>query len=253
MRVSGIVCLLQAGLLHATLLQANEVAQYSFVETDAAHSDRVLRVPEPMVYDLVRPLGVKQGDMEVNALIDFNQASGDVSWAPEIEYGLADDLALELELPFENAAHERYKIALQKTLGIDIQQKTANGWQAFVDIDKHRKTVSGDATYIHAARWGAQWSSLSMIGLRVNRINRDAAMEYLINNTVFYDVSPQLTLGLELNQEISTRGVWRYRLTPQVHVDLNQQYTLQMGVAASTLNPPGKTEKLWSIRVIRVF
>ena len=224
-----------------------------FHETDAAHSDSLLGIPEPMVYDLVRPLGVKKGDMEVNALVDINQHTGDASWAPEIEYGLADDLGIELELPFENLSHERYKVAIQKTLGIYKHIGMANGWQAFLDLNKHTKTLSGDATYIHAIKWADSWSSLSMLGLRVHGLNRSAKVEYLLNNTVFYDVSPRLTLGLELNHEVSTGGSWRYRLTPQLHYDINQQYTVQAGIARSTLNATGKAEKLLSFRLIRVF
>jgi hypothetical protein len=252
MRFRQIIFLLVGGFLFFSLpTQASE--ETLFHETDAAHSDRLLKIPEPMVYDLVRPLGVKKGDMEINALVDINQQTNDASWAPEIEYGLADDLAIELELPFENASHERYKVAIQKTLGIDHYSGTANGWQAFIDLDKHTKTLSGDATYIHAIKWADGWSSLSMLGLRVNGINRSANIEYLLNNTVFYDVSPRLTFGLELNQEVSTGGSWRYRLTPQLHYDMNQQYTLQAGVAHSTINATGKADKLWSFRLIRVF
>ena len=35
---------------------------------DAALSSDAPHIPEPMVFDLVRPLGVRQGDLEVNAL-----------------------------------------------------------------------------------------------------------------------------------------------------------------------------------------
>ncbi len=238
-------------LLFSLVVQASEEAL--FHQTDAAHSDRRLKIPEPMVYDLVRPLGVKKGDLEINALVDINQQTNDASWAPEVEYGLADDLAVELELPFENASHERYKVAIQKTLGIYNHLGMANGWQAFIDLNKHTKTLSGDATYIHAIKWADHWSSLSMLGLRVNGINRSTDIEYLLNNTVFYDVSPRLTFGLELNQEVSTGGTWRYRVTPQLHYDVNQEYTVQAGAALSTLNNTGKKEKLWSFRLIRVF
>ncbi len=238
-------------LIFSLPIQASE--ETLFHETDAAHSDRLMRIPEPMVYDLVRPLGVKKGDMEINALVDINQQTNDASWAPEVEYGLADDLAVELELPFENASHERYKVAIQKTLGVYNHLGMANGWQAFLDLNKHTRTLSGDVTYIHAIKWADRWSSLSMLGLRVNGINRSADVEYLLNNTVFYDVSPRLTLGLELNQEVSTGGSWRYRMTPQLHYDINQQYTVQAGFTRSTLNAGSKAEKLWSFRLIRVF
>jgi hypothetical protein len=254
MKCAHIVVVLSLHLAIIPRLNASEIMpEPAFIEPDAAHSDRLLRIPEPMVYDLVRPLGVRQGEMEINALGDYNPYNGDFSWAPELEYGLADDLAMEVELPFEDASHERYKVAIQQTLGVDYAQGTANGWQAFVDVNKHTKAMSADATYIHARQWTDQWSSLSMLGLRVHNINRSAQVDYLLNNTVFYDVSPRLTLGLELNQEISTGGTWRYRLTPQVHYDASQYYTLQMGTAWSTLDHPEKTQRLWSFRLIRVF
>jgi len=246
--------LLVASLVACSSLYASDINfEPRFAEPDAAHSTRLSGIPEPMVYDLVRPLGVRQGEMEINALGDYNPYTGDINWAPELEYGLADDLAIEIELPFENASHERYKVAIQQTLNIDEAQGIANGWQAFVDVNKHTKAVSADATYIHAMKWADQWSSLSMLGLRVHDINRSAQVDYLLNNTVFYDVSPRLTLGMELNQEVSSGGTWRYRLTPQLHYDASQSYTVQLGTAWSTLDHPDKTQRLWSFRLIRVF
>lgn len=239
--------------VHPSVHASERLPEPVFIEPDAAHSDHSLRIPEPMVYDLVRPLGVKQGELEINALGDYNPFTGDINWAPELEYGLADDLAIEVELPFQNASHERYKLAVQQTLGMDASQGMAHGWQAFVDVNKHTRALSADATYIYGLKLAEQWSSLSMLGLRIHNINRSAQVDYLLNNTVFYDVSPRLTLGLELNQEVSHRGSWRYRLTPQLHYDVSQYYTLQLGTAWSTLDRADKTERLWSFRLIRVF
>ena len=62
-------------------------------------------VPEPLMFDLVRGLGAKKGELEINALADFplnNTSSRNVEWAPEVEYAVFDNLAVELELPFEN-------------------------------------------------------------------------------------------------------------------------------------------------------
>jgi hypothetical protein len=249
--VCAVVCAYVWLLTSAFVSEASEEAL--FLESDAAHSDRVLRVPEPMVYDLVRPLGVKQGDLEVNALVDVSAATGDVSWAPELEYGLADDIGVELELPIENTRHERYKLAIQQTLQVSSARGMATGWQAFVDMHKHSNTVSVDATYIVAKQWTEPWSSLSMLGLRVQDVNRRARADYLLNHSVFYDASTRVTLGMEINQEISRGGTWRYRLTPQVHFDASERYTLQMGMAVSTLNPAQSAEKLWSFRLIRLF
>lgn len=201
----------------ATTAQANETLfEPRFSASDAAEHDHRLKIPEPMVYDLVRPLGVRQGEMEINALGDYNPYNGDMQWSPELEFGLADDLAIEFELPFQDASHERYKVAIQQTLNIDVAQGTANGWQAFVDVNKHTKAVAVDATVIHAMQWVDQWSSLSMLGLRAHPLGRSAQLHYLLNNTLFYQASERLTVGLELNQEVSRGGTWRYRLTPQI-------------------------------------
>jgi len=229
------------------------IPESNFIEPDAAQSQRSLRIPEPMVYDLVRPLGVRQGELEINALGDYNPYTGDIDWAPEVEYGLADDLAIEFELPFQNTSHERYKFAVQHTLDIDEARGVAQGWQAFVDVNKHTRALSADVTYIRGIKWAEAWSSLSMLGMRAHHINRSAHPSYLLNNTVFYDVSSRLTLGLELNHEVSHGGTWRYRLTPQLHYDASEYYTLQMGAAWSTLDHPDKTQRLWSFRLIRVF
>lgn len=241
------------GMAAITATASEMIPTSTFIEPDAAQSQRSMKIPEPMIYDLVRPLGVRQGELEINALGDYNPYTGDIDWAPEVEYGLADDLAIELELPFQNSSHERYKFAVQQTLAVDEARGVAQGWQAFMDVNKHTRALSADVTYIRGIKWAESWSSLSMLGVRAHHINRSAQTSYLLNNTVFYDMSSRLTLGLELNHEVSHGGSWRYRLTPQLHYDASEYYTLQMGAAWSTLDHPDKTQRLWSFRLIRVF
>ena len=58
-------------------------------------------IPEPMVFDMIRPLTAKRGEVEVNTLVqrDLSGPRGEVEWAPEIEMAVADGFAVELELP----------------------------------------------------------------------------------------------------------------------------------------------------------
>uniref|UniRef100_M4C577 Uncharacterized protein n=1 Tax=Hyaloperonospora arabidopsidis (strain Emoy2) TaxID=559515 RepID=M4C577_HYAAE len=173
-----------------TMLQASEmVSEFGFIEPDAAHSNHSLRIPEPMVYDLVRPLGVRQGELEINTLGDYNPFTGDINWAPELEYGLADDLAIEIELPFQNASHERYKFAIQQTLGMDDAQGVANGWQAFVDVNKHTRSLSADATYIHGPEVGGTMVYLEYAGVTYPQPQPERTSRLPAEYTVFYDVS----------------------------------------------------------------
>lgn len=212
-----------------------------------------MRIPEPMIFDLMRPLGAQRGELEVNALADVDARTGMVSWAPELEYAFDDGFALEIELPFENTALSKYKFGLQKTLETDLARGMINGWQAIVHKDHGSKTFSGDLTYIHALRWSEKWSTVSLLGMRMHDLNAHTRTDTLLNNSVFYDVSTRLTLGLELNHEVSRGGKWRYRATPQLHYDLNQFYTTQLGWALSNLDGPKKEGHVFSMRLIRVF
>jgi len=92
-----------------------------------------------------------------------------------------------------------------------------------------------------------------MFELRAHPLGRSAQMHYLLNNTMFYQASERITVGLELNQEVSRGGAWRYRLTPQLHYAASQHYTVQMGTAWSTLDHPDRSQRLWSVRLIRLF
>ena len=73
-------------------------------------------IPEPLMFDLVRGLGAKQGELEINSLADFplnNGSNRGVEWAPEIEYALFDNFAIELEFPLNNFELEALKMAIQ--------------------------------------------------------------------------------------------------------------------------------------------
>jgi hypothetical protein len=84
---------------------------------DAALGSERPHIPEPMVFDLVRPLGVRQGEFEINALAGHAFTNGETAWAPELEYAVRDGLAIEFERPFENLSIAEYKLAAQGTLG----------------------------------------------------------------------------------------------------------------------------------------
>jgi hypothetical protein len=61
-------------------------------------------IPEPMVFDMVRPLGARRGELEVNVLglVPLKRDGGApaIEWAPEVEWAIRDGFAVEFELPF---------------------------------------------------------------------------------------------------------------------------------------------------------
>ncbi|MFN4038747.1 MAG: hypothetical protein ACK4IB_05380 [Erythrobacter sp.] len=59
-------------------------------------------IPEPMVFDMIRPLAAPKGELEANtlALFPLNARGEDIDWAPpEIEYAFANGWAAEFECP----------------------------------------------------------------------------------------------------------------------------------------------------------
>ncbi|CAI8814542.1 conserved protein of unknown function [Methylocaldum szegediense] len=200
---------------------------------DAALSSEFPHIPEPMVFDLVRPLGVQRGEFEMNVLAGHSLKNGETEWAPELEYAVRDGFAIEFELPFENLSIAQYKLAVQGTLGTLLGQRYIHGWQVIGRYDREHRDYSADALYLAGYRWNAVSSTFNMAGVRWSGIDRRDKFAGIVNTSWFYNVSDHLTFGIELDNEIDSR--WRYFLIPQIHLDLTDHATLQLGVGPSRM------------------
>ena len=103
----------------------------AFLGDAALASDAYPDVPEPMIFDMMRPLGAKRGELEVNTLATVPLSGDDdaVHWAPEIEYAFADGFAIEGELPFVNGRLAELKLGLQASFGTTGGGRTGHGVQ----------------------------------------------------------------------------------------------------------------------------
>lgn len=221
-----------------------------FAEGDASLSSFSMpHIPEPLLFDLVRPLGARKGELEVNALVQHGE-HGQLEWAPEIEYAFADGYAVELELPYHNSRLSEYKLALQGTLGTLRENTMVHGWQVIARRERHEDTYSADAVYLNGMALPNSWSLFTMTGLRRSEFSSDGQTLGLFNASVFYDWSQRLTLGVEVNNEIGPGFDWRTRLIPQLHYDLGSNATLQAGIGPSWLAREGDEEWLFSWRLI---
>ena len=96
-----------------------------------------LGIPEPMIFDLVRPLGTAKGEFEVNSLfIAPLKRGGRAYWAPEIEYSFGRGLAVEFELPISGLEVESYKMAAQQKLPIRRTRMFTHGLQGIGEIGR---------------------------------------------------------------------------------------------------------------------
>lgn len=243
-RVLTLACFCFIQLAHAETMRTEE--------GDAALSSGAPHIPEPMVFDLVRPLGVRQGEAEINVLTEHSLRRGHTEWAPEFEFGLFDDFAVEIELPFDNLRLNEYKLALQGTFGTGFNDHFIHGWQTIGYHDRETEKYSVDALYLAGYRFNSEISNFNMLGVRRDDLSRDGHFVGLFNTTWFYDYSQNLTFGIEMNNEFRTRSDWNYLLMPQVHWDITNNATIQFGLGLNQANRKD-TNWLGSWRMIYAF
>lgn len=206
----------------------------AFAAPASASMDSAPHIPEPMVFDMVRPLAARRGELEANALALFPlSAPGEkIDWAPEIEYAFADGHAAELELPFENGRLTSGKIGLQGTFGTFAADKAVHGWQFLGIVDRDTGRVESSLLYIVGVRYSPRWTSLTMVGVNIpnerHRAGERRDNALLVNHSVFRDFSPRTTAGIEFNVRAGRRDT-SWLIIPQLHQRLAPDIMMQAG------------------------
>ena len=218
-------------------------------------------VPEPLMFDLVRGLGAKKGELEINALADFplnNTSSRNVEWAPEVEYAVFDNLAVELELPFENFELEAIKMAVQWTIGQSKSNKYIHGIQVISEFMLHKNIVEFSALYVPGYRFNDTWSTLGLFGVmfEAGSDGADKKSTILLNASVFADLNKHAVLGLELNNTDTTlQGLddneMSLLILPQMHYEFDSGLAFQFGIGPRIAQD--ETDVSAVLRVIKSF
>lgn len=232
------------------------------------------RIPEPMVFDLVRPLGAKRGEGEVNILgiVPLGRRSRTVDdaadplglvrrspdtqgleWAPEIEYMVRDGLAVEFELPMENASVEAYKVAGQGTFGTLWDHRYIHGAQVIAQYDRDPGLWTTTWLYLAGFRFDDTWSVFGMFGPRFEHGRQVGGRntELLGNVTLFADVTDRLVMGVETNVGQVLNGSTVLLIMPQVHYEVGSHWMIQGGVGVRMTDDLTIPEA--GFRVIREF
>ncbi len=184
-----------------------------------------------MVFDLVRGLGARAGELEVNTLATSPLSGQDkvVEWAPEIEYAIIDNLAIEFELPFENMTLTELKVGIQGTFGTFDGGRIVHGVQYLGIYHREDKAASHALLYLLGRQHDARWSTMTMVGVgdvRVGQSESEAGL--LVNHTTFYKVNDAQTAGLEINYKSGGDG--GFLIMPQYHMDVVGNFGVQVGL-----------------------
>lgn len=207
-------------------------------------------VPEPMIFDMVRPLGARAGELEINALAQSRLSGPDkhVEWAPEIELAVADSFAVELELPFEDTRVTDYKLGLQYTFGMFADGRGVHGLQYLGLYNRENARWESSMLYLVGFRFDKHWSMMTMVGLGDLSSGEDEEGRLLLNHSTFYDLSHASRIGLEINYKSGHDK--HVLIMPQLHQRLGRDLSLQAGLGAVH-----KTGSRWrpqsGVRIIR--
>ncbi|SNR36980.1 hypothetical protein SAMN06265371_1021 [Lutibacter agarilyticus] len=202
--------------------------------------NETVEIPEPLMFDLVRGLGAKQGELEINALADFplNDTSiRGVDWAPEIEYALFDNFAIELEFPFNNFELEAYKMAVQWTIGSSKNNKYIHGIQVIGEKYIHDAIFELNLLYVPAYRFNEIWSAIGLFGVMLEYGDDTPKKNHtiILNASLFANLNKHTVVGLEINnsdptfQRIDDNSM-ELLLLPQVHYEFDSGFAFQFGI-----------------------
>lgn len=227
-------------------------------ETEVSNN---LSIPEPLMFDLVRGLGAKKGELEINALGDIplnNTSARGVDWAPEMEYALFDNFAIELELPFNNIDLEAYKVAAQWTMGTSKNNKFIHGIQVIGEKYVHDDILELNFLYVPAYRFNEVWSVIGLFGVMLEYGSEAAEKNYsiILNASVFANLNENTVVGLEVNNSDPTfqqrdDNHMELLLLPQVHYEFHNGFALQFGVGPKFYQ--NEVDGSAVLRVIKTF
>lgn len=234
---------------------------YNSVFSQEKVIQEIISIPEPLMFDLVRGLGARQGELEINALAEIplnNGADRGVEWAPEIEYALFNNFAVELELPMNNLEIEAYKMAIQWTIGSSRDNKFIHGIQVLGESFVHDDIFELNFLYVPAYRFNEIWSAIGLFGVMFESGSDAPEKDYtfLLNASVFADLSKHTIVGVELNntnpmnQQIDDNKM-ELLILPQVHYEFDSGFSFQFGVGPRLSQ--GKTNGSAVLRVIQFF
>ena len=142
-----------------------------------------------------------------------------------------DGVAFEFEVDFKGSRQTGFTLASQVTLGTGAGGQFVHGVQARLERDDDDKTTELVALYVPGFRFSSFWSGVALVGMRLPLEGGD--QRFVLDVTVFAEVSSHVVLGLEANYRADTRRYESLGLVPQVHLQLGRHVSLQGGVGVT--------------------
>lgn len=218
---------------------------FFFLCTIHAQQDRVLpdkvHHAEPLYNDLVRDLGARKGEKEINLGIDIKRTRSidEYGYLAEYEFAPLDHLGLEIEADFmytkskePNIASinklERLRLSSQYSFYISKVKSTtfAIGYTQIVDFNN--KSIASNPFFIGAKSWDKYWHTLIYTGPEIDFSPhlQQTEVSWQINTSFLYALPhTDHFFGIEVDQNLSN-GNLNTTLRPQIKLGLSDKIAI---------------------------
>lgn len=240
------------GLLFMTIMLTLNVN----AQTDDATLPHKVSHAEPLYMDLVRDLGARKGEKEINIGADFakNRDYNEYAFLIEYEFAPVHRLGLEVEADFsffkraggdaeipENKLEcLQFSSQYSFLVSTEHQATLAVGYTQILEFigfknygDDHLiKGVAYNPFFIAAKRWGSDFHTLVYTGpvAEQDLAENITTINWLINTTFHYTIpGTGHFIGIEINKEVEG-GRFQMTLRPQAKIKLNHR--LAIGLVA---------------------
>lgn len=192
-----------------------------------------LEIPEPMIFDLVRGLGARAGEAEVNVLVLSGAPEHPevLRYAPEVEVAFAHGFGVEFELPFEGTELHAVKGAIQGRIAREHGGRWMHGFQVIGEYLLGSEALDGHVLWIVSGLCTPTLAFGGMLGGRVVTNGNEVEGRGVLNASIYHALSRETWLGGELNASWDPhRDRGTVRATGQVNVSISPSFRVQLAL-----------------------
>ena len=204
---------------------------------------------EPLYLDLVRDLGARKGEKEVNVGMEFakHKNYNEFMYLAEYEFAPVNRLGLEVEADFsfygnkkskaKSMNHQLEALRFSSQYSFFVSEKTqttfAVGYSQIVDFNdfnkmKSKQVIAGtnyNPFFIAAKKWGNNWHTLLFFSPIIEQSfeEKNVEMRWELNSSIYYNLpGTSHYVGLEFNEALDD-SEFSMVIHPEVKIKMNNQ------------------------------
>ncbi|WP_333663655.1 HAEPLYID family protein [Chishuiella changwenlii] len=204
---------------------------------------------EPLYLDLVRDLGARKGEKEVNVGMEFakHKNYNEFMYLAEYEFAPVNRLGLEVEADFsfygnkksraKSMSHQLEALRFSSQYSFFVSEKTqttfAVGYSQIVDFNDFNKMNSKQVIagtnynpfFIAAKKWGNNWHTLLFFSPIIEQSfeEKNVEMRWELNSSIYYNLpGTSHYVGLEFNEALDD-SEFSMVIHPEVKIKMNNQ------------------------------